>query len=51
MIINEKSNKSDIIDSAIELVDTQSEQIIQLKQQQQVLLIATILLFLWGAIF
>lgn len=37
MIITEKSTKADIIDSAVELVDSQSERITELEQQRFVM--------------
>ncbi len=37
MVITESSNKADVITAALELTDSQAEQISRLRQQQQAL--------------
>ena len=51
MNITEKSSKADIIDTAVEFIDTQQEQITTLKQQQQILLYALSAVFIWSFLF
>lgn len=49
--INERSTKEQIIDSSLEIIDTQSEEIDNLRQQQKVLITGLALLLLFNALF
>ena len=51
MIITEKSNKSDIIDAAVELTSDQAEQIDTLQQQVRFLSWIALLTTIWGVVF
>lgn len=51
MNITERSSKADIIDAAIELTDSQSELITNLRQQQRSLIIALAVVATWSVIF
>ena len=44
-VINERSNKADIIDASCEVIDTQAEQLKELKVQRRYLIVAVAALF------
>lgn len=51
MNITEKSSKADIIDTAVEFIDTQQEQITTLQSQQRVLVYALSAVVIWSLLF
>lgn len=51
MQITEKSTKSEIIDSAVELIDTQAEELKTLQSQQKALVTLLVVTTAWSLIF
>ena len=51
MNITARSSKEDIIDSSIEIIDTQSERIEAMKEERKIMVYAIAALIVWGVIF
>ena len=51
MVVTPKSTKEEIIDSSIEIIDTQSEKIESLKEEKKVMMYSIAALIIWGVCF